>query len=114
MPGETYVYVMLVGAAKLAVPPSPKVHALLVMEPVELSVKFTANGAKPEVGVAVKLATGGVADDWIVSAAALLVAAFTPLLTTTEYEPTLPDWTLVTVNDAEVALLIGVVELKYH
>ena len=97
MPGEPYVYVTLVGAAKFVVPPSPKFQALLVMEPVELSVKFTAKGAAPEVGLAVKLAAGAAAVG-IARVAEPLVAELTLLLTTTKYVPTLVDWTLVMVK----------------
>ena len=38
---------------------SPKFHDHEVGELVEVSVKLTANGAVPEVGVPVKFATGG-------------------------------------------------------
>jgi hypothetical protein len=40
--------------------PSPKFQDRVVMLPVEVSVKFTVTGAVPEVGVAVKFATGAV------------------------------------------------------
>ena len=44
-------------------PPSPKLQAYEVMEPSESdepeALKLTANGAWPDVGDAVKLATGG-------------------------------------------------------
>jgi hypothetical protein len=46
------------GEAAVDVPPSPKVQAQLVGEPLLVSVKLTASGAEPEVGVAVKLAVG--------------------------------------------------------
>ena len=39
--------------------PSPKFHIQLVGELVELSENVTSNGAVPEVGVPIKLATGG-------------------------------------------------------
>jgi len=56
-------------------PPSPKLQAYEVIEPSESdepdALKPTANGACPDVGVAVKLAVGGAlgtgaADTWIV------------------------------------------------
>jgi hypothetical protein len=43
------------------VDPSPKVHDQLVGLPVEVSLKVTARGAVPLVGLAVKDATGGAA-----------------------------------------------------
>ena len=48
-----------VGFCSVALPPSPKVHAQLVMAPVEASLKFTANGAFPELTSALNAATGG-------------------------------------------------------
>jgi len=56
-------------------PPSPKLQAYVTIEPSESdepdALKLTARGASPDVGVAVKLAEGGlletgVADTWIV------------------------------------------------
>jgi len=44
----------------LVLEPSPKVQKWLVIVPVELSVKLTANGAPPEVGLATKLAVSGI------------------------------------------------------
>jgi hypothetical protein len=41
------------------VPPSPKLHAQLVGEPVEVSVKLTVSGITPLVGDPLKFATGG-------------------------------------------------------
>ena len=41
--------------------PSPKSHRLSLKSPVEALVKTTVRGAPPEVGVAVKSATAGVA-----------------------------------------------------
>ena len=41
------------------VAPSPKSQAQAVGDPVEVSVNWTASGAGPDVGVAVKLAVGG-------------------------------------------------------
>jgi hypothetical protein len=41
--------------------PSPKVHAHDVGELLDASVNVTVSGADPEVGVPVKLATGGTA-----------------------------------------------------
>jgi hypothetical protein len=38
---------------------SPNAHDQELGEPVEVSVKFTANGAVPLVGLPVKFATGG-------------------------------------------------------
>ena len=38
--------------------PSPKVHAYPVMLPVEVLVKFTVSGAKPDVEDALNFATG--------------------------------------------------------
>jgi len=46
------------GEREVDVPPSPKVQLQLVGEPALVSVKFTASGAVPLVGVAVKLAVG--------------------------------------------------------
>src|SRR5947207_11863359 len=46
-------------AVVLLVPPSPKVHARLVIEPTEPSENVTVNGAVPLVGLPVKLAVGG-------------------------------------------------------
>lgn len=43
----------------MEVPPSPKVHAQLLGDPVELSTKFTVSGAMPLVGDPLKFATGG-------------------------------------------------------
>jgi len=43
----------------LDVPASPKFHAHEVGELVDVSVNATVSGAVPEVGVPVKLATGG-------------------------------------------------------
>jgi hypothetical protein len=43
------------------VEPSPKLHDQLVTLPVEASVKVTARGAVPLVGLALNLATGAVA-----------------------------------------------------
>jgi hypothetical protein len=40
------------------VPVSPKSHKYDVIEPVDWSVNWTDNGELPEVGVAVKFATG--------------------------------------------------------
>ena len=51
------------GDGEVDVPPFPKVQAQLVGEPLLVSVKFTASGAVPLVGVAVKLAVG--ADGWL-------------------------------------------------
>ena len=47
-----------VGFWAVDVPPSPKFQLHDVGEPVELSVKVTSNGAVPDVGIPVKLATG--------------------------------------------------------
>ena len=43
----------------LDVPTSPKFHAHDVGELVEVSVNATVSGAVPDVGIPVKLATGG-------------------------------------------------------
>jgi hypothetical protein len=51
------------GEGDVDVPPSPKVQAQLVGEPLLVSVKFTVSGAVPEVGDAVKLAVGP--DGWL-------------------------------------------------
>src|SRR5437762_12002423 len=46
-------------AVMFVVAPSPKLQLRLVIEPIELSVKVTASGAAPLVGLSLKLATGG-------------------------------------------------------
>jgi hypothetical protein len=46
------------GFFEVLLPPSPKLQDQLVGELVEVSVKFTARGAVPLVGLALKLATG--------------------------------------------------------
>ena len=52
--------------AELCAEPSPKFQSQVEMLPVDWSVNCTANGARPEVGLAAKLALGGglVAADW--------------------------------------------------
>ena len=52
---------MCCGFCSEEVPPSPKVHAHAVGEPVEVSVNWTVRGARPAVGEAVKAVTGGAA-----------------------------------------------------
>ncbi len=71
------------GEREVDVPPSPKVQAQLVGEPLLVSVKFTTRGAVPVVGVAVKLAVG--ADGWL-----------TVMVRDAELDP----WLFVTVNVA--------------
>ena len=63
VPGVVYVWL---GFRDVDVPVSPNVHAQLVGEFDEVSVKFTVNGATPLVGVAVKLAVGGATGTGIV------------------------------------------------
>ena len=46
----------------MLVPPSPKLHDLLVILPVEPSVKLTVNGRYPLVGIPLKLAVGGTSE----------------------------------------------------
>jgi len=58
-----YVVLVCVAFAVDAEPPSPKSHDQSVGAPVDVSVKATLNGAVPFVGVAVKLAVGGVGCD---------------------------------------------------
>jgi hypothetical protein len=52
------VYTWL-GLGSVELPVSPKSHDREVMLPVDASAKLTPRGAKPLVGVPVKLATGG-------------------------------------------------------
>jgi len=47
------------GFCAVDVPPSPNVQLQLVGLFVDSSVKFTVNGASPEVGLPLKAATGG-------------------------------------------------------
>ncbi len=46
------------GFCSVLVPPSPNVQSQLVGLPVDWSVKLTVRGAQPELGVALKAATG--------------------------------------------------------
>ncbi len=55
MPAVRYWWL---GLCAVEVPPSPKVQAQLVTEPVVVSVKSTVSGAQPLVAEAVKAATG--------------------------------------------------------
>src|ERR1700729_3673203 len=59
-PVALYVYDTVVFNV-FVVPPSPKVHNRFVMVPVDVSVKMTPNGARPAVGLPLKLGVGTIA-----------------------------------------------------
>ena len=59
MPAFAYVWP---GFWTVAEPPSPKSQAQVAMFPVEVSLKLTESGEKPDVGVPEKLAIGAYGD----------------------------------------------------
>jgi hypothetical protein len=68
--------------------PSPKFHDLLVILPVDVSVKLTDTGTMPEVTLEAKFATGGDAVTVIKLAEVLVALPLAPLaVKLTEYVP---------------------------
>src|ERR1017187_1732828 len=59
-PVPLYVYNTVV-VNVFVVPPSPKLQNRFVMVPVDVSVKVTANGTRPAMGLPLKLSTGSIA-----------------------------------------------------
>ena len=68
----------IVAAKVLVVAPSPKFQKRFVMNPVELSVKVTDNGAIPLTGTAVKAATGGAVCEQQIAAVRAIESIYSP------------------------------------
>ena len=75
------------GLCAVDVVPSPKVHNQLEGAPVDVSVNCTANGALPDVGIAVNEAAGAAGETAIDWDAEVLLPPVFVAVNVTEYEP---------------------------